>query len=98
MGFRTLLLKNPSAWLPILMSIAAFVLVIGYVAAFGIIQQQDEGTAARIFQLLLAGQIPIIAFFAFKWFPKKQKEALQVLTIQFIAGFLAFATVLFLEL
>jgi len=31
------------------------------------VREADEGVAAHVFQLLMAGQIPIIAFFAFKW-------------------------------
>lgn len=98
MGFRKLLIKAPSAWLPIAMSTAAFTLIIGYLTMFGITRQQDEGAAARVFQLLLVGQLPIIVFFAIKWLPKKQKQTLQILALQFIAGFLAFATIFFLEL
>lgn len=92
------LLTTPSAWLPVAMSFSALALLIGYVSMFGINKQQDEGAAARVFQLLLVGQIPIIAFFAIRWLPKKQRQTVQVLAIQFIAGFLAFATVFFLEL
>lgn len=98
MSFRKLFTETPSAWLPIAMSAAAFTLLIGNVVVFGITKHQDEGAAARIFQILLVGQIPIIAFFAFKWLPKKQKQALQILAVQFVAGLLAFTTVFFLEL
>ena len=80
------------------MSFSAFALVISYVGMFGVTKQQDEGTAAHIFQLLLAGQIPIIIIFAIKWFPKRQKQLLQVLVMQFIALLLALGTVFFLEL
>jgi len=95
---KNFLVKHPSSWFPVAMSFAALLLVIGYVMVFGVSKQEDEGTAAHIFQLLLVGQVPIIAFFAFKWFPKKQKQVLQILAIQFAAGLLAFAIVFFLEL
>jgi mannose/fructose/N-acetylgalactosamine-specific phosphotransferase system component IID len=98
MNSKKQLIRTPSAWLPLVMSSSAFVLLINYITMFGVTKQQDEGTAARIFQLLLVGQIPIIIFFAIKWLPKKQKQALQILTLQLIAGLLAFATVFFLEL
>lgn len=82
------------------MSLAALLLVIGYVAIFGIVQEPeaDEGIAARLFQLLLAGQVPIIIFFAVKWLPEAGKEALQVLVLQIIAALLALAPVFFLEM
>lgn len=90
--------KTPSAWFPIAMSVAALILVVTHVSIFGYTQQQDEGVAARIFQLLLVGQIPIIVFFAVKWLHKNQNQALQILLLQLFAGLMAFATVFFLEL
>jgi len=95
------LIKKPSAWIPIAMSLAALALVLGYVAIIGIQEPQsqaDEGAAARIFQLLLAGQVPIILFFATKWLPQKPREAFKILIVQFLVEVLAFATVFFLEL
>jgi len=95
------LLKKPVAWIPIAMSGAALALVIGYLVLFGAAQaqgQQDEGTAARLFQLLMGGQVPIIAFFAISWLPRKPKETLQILLLQFIAGVIAFAPVYLLKL
>lgn len=82
------------------MSFAALTLTIGYLAIFGISQepQVDEGTPAHLFQLLMGGQIPIIAFFAIKYLPQKPKQALQILVLQFIAGLLAFAPVYILEM
>lgn len=90
-------LKQPSAFLPLAMSLAALSLVLGYVAAFGNVRQPDEGAAARIFQLLLVLQLPIIAFFAIKWLPKAPKNALLILALQAGAGLAAVATVVFLE-
>jgi len=82
------------------MSIAALTLTIGYVAIFGIDQQSqaDEGIPAHLFQLLMAGQVPIMAFFAIMWLPQKPKQALQILALQIVAALAAFAPVYFLEL
>lgn len=92
-------LKHPSAWLPIVMSLASLVMLIGYLAIFGITEpQEDEGTAAHLFQLLMGGQIPIIAFFVIKWLPQTPKPALQILGLQVLAAFLACAPVFYLEL
>lgn len=98
MSFDKSLIKQPSAWLPIVMSLAALSLVIGYLVMFGVVHNEDEGAAAHIFQLLMAGQLPIIAYFAIRWLPKKPKWAIQILALQFIAGVLAFAPVYFFEL
>lgn len=71
----TTLLKRPSAFLPLAMSCAALALVVGLVALFGLVRQEDEGAAARLFQLLLVAQLPIIAFFAITWLPRAPRRA-----------------------
>jgi Response regulator containing a CheY-like receiver domain and an HTH DNA-binding domain len=91
------ILKNPSAFLPLAMSFGAFATVIIYVAIFGTARQTDEGTAAHIWQMLMAGQIPIIMFFAIKWLPRTPKEALLVLVLQGSAVLMALAPVYLLR-
>jgi hypothetical protein len=76
------LLKRPSAVIPIAMSVAALATVIGYAAMFGIARQADEGTAAHVWQFLMAGQVPVVAFFAIKWLPTEPRQALPVLAFQ----------------
>ena len=49
------------------MSFAALALVLGHAAMFGVVHEEDEGTAAHIFQILMVGQLPFVAFFAAKW-------------------------------
>ena len=60
------LLRRPSAVIPVAMSVAALATVFGYAAMFGVARQADEGTAAHVWQLLMAGQVPVIAWFAIK--------------------------------
>lgn len=79
---RSALLRRPTALVPLTMSVAALVTVIGYTATFGTARQADEGTAAHVWQLLMAGQIPIIAFFAIKWLPIEPRQAALVLALQ----------------
>lgn len=76
------LLKRPTAFIPLAMSLAALTVVIGYAAMFGTARQADEGTAAHIWQLLMAGQVPVVAFFAIKWLPTEPRQALLVLALQ----------------
>lgn len=90
--------KNTSAWLPIAMSIFALVFTLVYLAIFGNVRHEDEGLAAHIFQLLIGGQVFIIAFFLTKYFPKKPKEAFLIFAIQILAIIVAFAPVYILEL
>jgi hypothetical protein len=73
------LLRRPSAIIPIAMSVVAFALVIGYATMFGTARQADEGAAAHIWQLLMVGQVPVVAFFAVKWLPTDPRPALLVL-------------------
>jgi len=89
-------MKQPSAFFPVAMSLTALAIVLGHVAIYGIIHEADEGTAAHLFQVLMAGQMPIVAFFAIKWLPKAPKQALLVLALQAGAGLAAVASVFFL--
>ena len=92
------LIKQPSAFLPMAMSFAALATVLGTVAVFGVVHEADEGAAAHIFQLLIALQAPIVAFFAIKWLPQTPRQALQVLALQIIVVLAALAPVFFLNL
>ena len=90
-------LKRPSALIPLAMSIAALALVLGHIAVFGTARQADEGTAAHLWQLLMAGQLPVIGFFAIKWFPRTPAPALLVLVLQAVAGLAAAVPVFLLN-
>jgi hypothetical protein len=83
------LLKRPSALIPIAMSTAAVTVIVFYIVLFGTARQEDEGTAAHLWQLLMAGQLPVIAFFAIKWLPIEPTRALGVLALQMVAAFCA---------
>ena len=91
-------MKKPSAWVPLAMSFAALALVLGHVAIFGAAREADEGTAAHIWQILMAAQLPIVAFFAIKWLPQTPRQALLVLVLQAGAALAALAPVFFLNL
>jgi hypothetical protein len=90
------LLKQPSAYLPVAMWLVSLALVLGHAAMYGTAHQSDEGTAAHLFQLLMAAQVPIVALFALKWLPRSPRSALLVLTLQAGAALAAFAAVFFL--
>jgi hypothetical protein len=79
------------------MSSAALATVIIHVALFGVAREADEGTAAHIWQILMAAQIPIIAFFAIKWLPRTPWQALLVLALQGGAALAALAPVFILK-
>jgi len=85
----TALIRRPSAFLPVAMSTAALALLVGYILMFGTARQQDEGTAAHLWQLLMAGQVPVIGYFAIRWLPVEPRKALPILALQIAAGFAA---------
>jgi hypothetical protein len=91
-------IKRPSAFLPVIMSMAALATVLVHLARFGVVHEPDEGTAAHVWQLLMAAQLPIIALFAIKWLPQAPKQALQVLALQLVAALAALAPVFILKL
>jgi hypothetical protein len=98
------MLKHPSAFVPVAMSLTALALVLGHVAMFGtgpevvVNGRPDEGTVAHLWQLLMAGQLPVLAFFAIKWLPRAPRQTLGVLAVQAGAVLASMAPVYFLNL
>ncbi len=96
MHFPTM--KRPTAYLPVAMSALALAIVLGHVLIHGAAREADEGTAAHLFQLLMAAQLPIILVFAIRWLPVNRREALSTLAIQAAAALLALLPVFVLGL
>ena len=92
------IMKQPSAFLPVAMSIAALAAVLGHIARFGVAREADEGAAAHVFQLLMIAQVPIVARFAITWLPRTPREALSILAVQAAAALAALAPVFFFNL
>ena len=90
--------KMPSAFLPMAMSLSALAIVLGHIAIFGAARQPDEGATAHLWQLLMATQLPIIAFFAIKWLPRAPKPTLLILALQVGAALAAVAPVFYFNL
>lgn len=89
-------IRKPAAFIPVAMSLAALSIVVGHVAIYGVIHEADEGTPAHLFQILMALQVPLVAYFAFKWLPRAPRQALPLLGLQILAAAAAFASVFFL--
>jgi len=83
--------------LPIGMSLAAVSVVCIHIALHGTARQADEGTAAHLWQLLMAAQIPSIAFFMIRWLPESPKQTLTILALQMVAALTALAPVYLLR-
>ena len=82
-SFGAILMK-PSGLVPLMMSLAALADVVVSIAIFGIVHETDEGTAAHIWQLLMAGQMPILAFFAVKWLPRAPRQTVPVVNVELV--------------
>ena len=90
------LAKKPSALVPLAMSLTALGAVLVHAAIYGIVHEADEGATAHIWQLLIAGHVPVAMFFAIKWLPRATKPTLVVLALLAGAMLANFAAVFFL--
>ncbi len=93
-----ILLSQPSAFVPVVMSVTASALVLAYALIFDLPREPDEGAVAHLWQLLVTGQIPVVAFFLFKWLPRAPRSAFPVLLVQALALLAALAPVYLLHL
>lgn len=91
------LLKRPSAFLPVAMSLMALVTVLVFLALHGPAPQADEGAAAHIWQFLMAAQVPIVLYFAIRWVPEMPREAVPILALQLAAAVAALTPVFLLR-
>ena len=91
--------KHMTAFIPIAMSLTALTLVLCDIEIYGVSSSpSDEGAIAHLWQLLMAGQLPIVAWFAIKWLPRAPRQSLGVLALQAGAGLASMAPVFFLHL
>lgn len=90
--------KRPSAFVPISMSLVALVMVMTTLSVTGVVHEPDEGAVAHLWQILMAGQFPVVAFFLIKWLPRAPKAALSLLALQTLAALGAMAPVYILGL
>ena len=95
----TSLIKHPSAWLPIVLSLIMMVVFIFFFVTAGVPQRQaDEGAGAHLFQIWLVLEIFMIPFFAFTWVPKMPREAFMTLAIQILLVLVVCSPVYFFHL
>jgi hypothetical protein len=86
-------IQQPSAFIPIAMSTAALGTVLFHIVTVGTAPQPDEGAAAHIWQLLMAGQVPVVMFYAVKSLPEAPRTALPILALQVGAALAAIAPI-----
>jgi hypothetical protein len=99
--------RAPSAWIPPVLAAAATAVLAGYlltgphepamVVENGV-ARPDESGAARVWQLLMLGQLPVMLWFAAAWLPKDRARAIKVLALQGAAFAAAALPVVLLEM
>ncbi len=92
------IVRRPSAFLPMAMSFIALAVVVSHIAMSGAIREADEGTSAHIWQILMAGQLPVLLFFAIKWLPRAPRQTAYVLALQAGAALASMAPVVYFNL
>jgi hypothetical protein len=90
--------RVPSAWLPLAMSAVALAIIAIQLLTVGATREADEGAAAHLWQLLMVGQVPLIAWFVVRWLPRGPRLAIPVLAAQVLAIAIAAAPVALLGL
>lgn len=93
------LIKKPSAWIPLALSLLAIAGILAYATIVGNVSTPggDEGTPARIFQLSLVVQAVVILIFAIKWLPQLPRQAFVVLLFQILGICVAVGLIVYLE-
>jgi len=86
-------LSATSAWLPLAMSALACVVVIDHLWVAGAVAEADEGAAAHLWQLLMVGQLPLIAWCLWKQWPRSPWVAASVFAAQVVGLLVAAAPV-----
>jgi hypothetical protein len=77
--------KKPSALIPVVMSLVAVVLFGIQLAIHGVKLVRADGAVAHLYQMLVVGQLPFIAFFAFRWLRRAPLQGLPVFAVQLVA-------------
>lgn len=90
--------RKPSAYVPMTMSVIALAVVLGNMLMFGVVHEADEGIVAHIWQLLMVGQLPVLAYFMIRWLPRAPRQALYVFALQLGVALAALAPVFLLGL
>ena len=91
------LMRKPSAWLPLALSLVAIGLIVAHVVFVGVAPQADEGTEARIFQVLMLLDALVIGAFAVRWPPIAPKAASAVVALQLLIAAIPLITIAVLE-
>jgi hypothetical protein len=94
-----LVARDPTAWLPVALSLAALLDVLVFGVVLGPVAQPDgdEGTPARLFQGLMLLTAIAVVVFAVRWLPRAPREAAAIVGLQVVTATVPLLVLLFLE-
>ncbi len=87
-----------SAFVPLALSLAALWAFAIALLVLHPAREPDEGAGAHLWQLRMAAQLPVAAFFAMTWIPSGSRTAWWLLALQGIAIFANLVVVRWLNL
>jgi hypothetical protein len=74
--------REPSAMIPVIMSLGALLIVAIELGTHGLVPERDERAVAHLWQVLMVAQLPVIGFFAYRWLRRAPWQAGTVLIVQ----------------
>ncbi len=98
--------RSRTGWAPLLLAGAALLLLGGWLATGphaphvvieNGVAREDESAVARLWQILMLGQLAAIALFALRWLPRDPRRAAIMLGLQGLAFIAAALPVALLE-
>ena len=92
----TITMKQPGAFAPVAMSLTALAIVVGHAVIFGITPPPGSLPLARIFQLLLTAQLPVVLFLVITQLRRDPMPTARILAVQAAAALAAIAADSFL--
>jgi hypothetical protein len=93
------LFRQPSAVIPIALSLVALATMLISFAIFGVPHREaDEGAAAHLFQIWLVLELTGVASFAIRYLPQRPKQAMLIIALQVVAVIAACGPVFLLNL
>jgi hypothetical protein len=84
-------MTQPSAFIPVALSLAALLLVLGNSILFGMRHAQGGNTADQIFQVLMGAQLPVVIFLILRRLRRYPRETLGIVAVQSLAALLAYS-------
>jgi len=84
-------LKQPSAFVPVILSLSAFLMVLGNSIFLGMGHLAAGSPTDNIFQVIMGAQVPVVIFLIVRQLRRYPKETLGILSVQGAAAFLALA-------